>query len=502
MPSFFDKLFKRPTTPNNLSFLRSIVSGSFYSISDIRSDSSVMDIKTKIDTMRALAKDSQVATALSYYATDATTVNPNGDIIWATALEDGPKDAPKIINSLFRKWKVNNYARDHILELATIGNLYMPTTDLYRPLADTRATRSVSLDNNTIPNPNFDIIPSYKIPPENLVHIWYQGQSKGFIMNPDDSTDMNPTGYILYPDTAIVHFSLGGLLGDYTIDARNKETNDVIPYDIQFASPMLEAAVQPTQILNLLENSEVLSSMVKIVRFINVDCGNGAEEDEIRDTLEQVKNTIQQQLSINTLSGDAQSYLNPSSPNNLVYLPKINGQDPISITDLNMKDDGEVTDKVLNYYQDKKLSVLGIPKEALNYSSSEGLGGAGAVMSQRSALYANSLQRLETAYINGWTEAMNKYFIAHGHSNYVDQFKLNMNPILTEMSTVQSDRRDAAITQAQSIVDLLKSVGVTDSEKYAAAIIEILEEAIPRTSSNLKGSDIDVTVEEEGSGMM
>ena len=35
--------------------------------------------------MRALARDSQISTALSYYATDATTTNTAGEIIWATA---------------------------------------------------------------------------------------------------------------------------------------------------------------------------------------------------------------------------------------------------------------------------------------------------------------------------------------------------------------------------------------------------------------------------------
>ena len=72
-----------------------------------------------------------------------------------------------------------------------------------------------------------------------------------------------------------------------------------------------------------------------------------------------------------------------------------------------LKQDAEV----LDYYQNKKLSVLGIPKEAMNYNSAEGLGGAGAVMSQRSALYANCLQRLQNAYIQGWREAINTLFL-------------------------------------------------------------------------------------------
>ena len=114
------------------SWLRSIATGSIYRISDIRGDSSLSDIKNQIDTMRALAKDSQISTALSYYATDATTYNTGGNIIWATSVDESSKDVADIINALFQRWDVNSYARDHILELATIGNLYIPTTYMYK----------------------------------------------------------------------------------------------------------------------------------------------------------------------------------------------------------------------------------------------------------------------------------------------------------------------------------------------------------------------------------
>ena len=259
----------------------------------------------------------------------------------------------------------------------------------------------------------------------------------------------------------------------------------------------MEQAVQPTQTLGLLEDALLLSSLSRVVRFINVECGN-AEEDEQRDTLQMIKDAIEQQLSINTLNGDAQSFVNPQSPNNLIYLPRINGQDPISITDLNMSDATESDSKLLDHYQDKKLSVLGVPKEAMNFSSNEGLGGAGSVLSQRSALYANSLQRLETAYISGWTDAINKYFEARNMNGFVDQFKLQMQPIVTNMSTVVSEKRDASVSQAQSLIDLLKNLGIKDKEPYMKAVQEALKETFPQLGSETMTWDIDVTESEGG----
>ena len=480
------------------SYLRNVVTGSFYKISDIRGSTDLADIKTQIDTMRALARDSQISTALSYYATDATVMNSEGQIIWATPIDDSSvsTDVADAVNELFKKWNINSYARDHILELATIGNLYIPTTDIYKDDSSSNTRYKVALDNNTIPDKEFDIVPSYKIPPEDIIHIYDKGNPEGFIMNPDE----NGTSFIQYPESACIHFSLGGLLGDYKIKLRSSDGED-IEYDIKFAQPLMEKAVTPTQTLGLLEDALVLSSLSRTIRFITVNAGN-ADETEIQDALQQIKDAIEQKLSINTNSGDVQSFVDPQSPNNLIYLPEIDGRPPITITDLNMAETNDADSKLLEHYTNKKLSVLGVPKEAMNFSSNEGLGGAGAVMSQRSALYANSLQRIENAYMEGWREGLNKYFIAKNMSGFVDRFKLNMQPIITEMSTVMMDRRDAATGQAASLVDLLKNLGITDKEPYLQAITEALKDVYPTIGSEALSWDVNTENTEGSEGGM
>lgn len=470
----------RPPRP---SYLRSLISGSFFKMSDLRGSSTISDIKTRIETMRALANDSQISTALSYYATDATTANTAGQIIWATSETE---EVANIINDLFKKWKINLYVRDHILELATIGNLYVPTTDMYKELSRVRQHSGVALDNNTIPSADFDIIPSYKIPPEDIIHIWLEGKAKGYIYQPEDKLQE----YITYPESAVIHFSLGGLLGDYTIKTL-MPSGEEQDWDIMFAEPLMSNAVAPTQTLSLLEDAIILSSMIRVVRFVNVDCGN-AEEEEVQNILQQMKDAIEQQLSLHTGSGDTQSFVNPQSPNNLIYIPKVNGQEAVSITDLDMTAASEADNSLLTHYQDKKLSVLGVPKEALNFSSNEGLGGAGSVMSQRSALYANILNRLETAYKVGWTDGLNMYFSQHGMSGFCDKFELHMNPIITMQSTIQFEKRDAALSQASTLIDVLKSVGVTKDSVYLNSLIEILSEVFPQMGAEATNWNIHV----------
>lgn len=470
------------------SYLRYLASGSFIRISDLRNNSDISTIRTKIDTMRSLAEDSQIKTALSYYATDSTTTNTAGQIIWATS--DMPELAD-IINSLFKKWNINLYVRDHILELATIGNLYIPTTEMYCSASEKNINYGVALDNNTIPDNNFDIVPSYKIPPEDIVHVWNQGKPEGYIYQPDEKQ----RDFIVYPESAVIHFSLGGLLGEYGIDTFDANGNPQT-FDVQFAEPLLDGAVTPTTTLNLLENSTLLAAFIRVVKFINVDC-QGAEEEEVQDILQQMKDTIEQQLSLNTVTGDVQSFLNPQSPNNLIYLPKVNGADAVSITDLNMAENTETDNKLLDYFQNKKLSVLGIPKEALNFTSNEGLGAAGTVMSQRSALYANILQRLMTAYKNGWRQALNTYFKAHNMSGYIDKFELHMNPIVTTQSTIQFEKRDAALNQASTLLQLIKDAGVTDTEPVLKALTEILTEVFPQIGADVSNWAINL---DDGTG--
>ena len=277
------------------------------------------------------------------------------------------------------------------------------------------------------------------------------------------------------------------------------KTGQPAVYDIRFAQPLLERAVQPTQTLNLLEDAVILSSLARTVRFISVECGS-ADENEQRAALQSLKDTIEQQLSLNTMSGDVQSFVNPQSPNNMIFLPKINGETPVSIESLNLAETNDADSKLLDYYQNKKLSVLGVPKEALNYSSSEGLGGAGSVLSQRSMLYANSLQRLETAYKEGWRDAINTYFRVRNMNSMVDGYVLNMQPIITALSTIISEKRDSAVNQASSLVQLLSDIKVSGNEPYLKALQEALKEEFPDLGSNIMSYNIHVADENNDGG--
>lgn len=483
----FPFLTKSTQSEDSYSYLRQVLSGSLYRMSDLRMNaSSISDIHTQIQVMRALSRDSQIDTAFSFYSTDATQPNSAGDTIWAVPCDDKNTKVADIVNQLLDRWQVNVYAQDHIRELATFGNLYIPTTDLYKQPVDRAHIRtdSVALDFNTIRDLDFDILPSHSIEPDSIVHLYLQGKDIGYILDPSE----DQLTYVKYPPSSIIHFSLGGLLGKYTIAMKTSDGEDE-EYEIKFATPLLSRATQPTQTLSLLEDAVLLSSLLRVIRFVNVDC-RSTEKISIESMLQQIKDAIEQQLAINTQTGDAQSYVNPQSPNNLIYIPKVDGQEAISITDLNMADTGEDS-KLLDYYQNKKLSVLGIPKEALNFSSNEGLGGAGSVLSQRSGLYANILNKLKQSYISGWTDAIDTYFKSRGMSNLIGTYRLCMVDVITGQSDIMFEKRDSAINQATAMIELLKSVGIKDESIYKQAVTEILSDSFPLTAASAMSWKLD-----------
>ncbi len=255
----------------------------------------------------------------------------------------------------------------------------------------------------------------------------------------------------------------------------------------------MDDAVQPTQLLSLVEDAFALSSFIRVVKILNIDV-RGATPTEADVALMQMKQKIEQQFAFNTNTGMTQSFVNPQSPNNFLYLRKnSDGSDMISVTDLEMNQTTEADMAWLDYLLNKKLSSMqGIPKEALNFSSNEGLGSAGNVLAQKSSLFAAAVDGSQLAYMRGITSGLNMFYKARGLSGMIDAFGLDMNPVITTRSTIQSDRRDAAISQAASMVDLLTSLGVNNADSFKDAIIEVLAEVIPNTASNIKSMNMDI----------
>ena len=81
--------------------------------------------------------------------------------------------------------------------------------------------------------------------------------------------------------------------------------------------------------------------------------------------------------------------------------------------------------------------------------------------------------------------------MARNMSGFVNKFKLHMQPIITTMSTVVSEKRDASVSQAQNLISLLQSIKVDGNEPYLKAIQEALKESFPQLGSQIMSWSIE-----------
>ena len=72
-----------------------------------------------------------------------------------------------------------------------------------------------------------------------------------------------------------------------------------------------------------------------------------------------------------------------------------------------------------------------------------------------------------------------------------------MNPILTQQSTIEFDRRDSVLSQASTFVQLFKDSGITDNRQLVQGLSEILSEVFPKLGASAVDWDANI---ESGDG--
>jgi hypothetical protein len=79
------------------------------------------------------------------------------------------------------------------------------------------------------------------------------------------------------------------------------------------------------------------------------------------------------------------------------------------------------------------------------------------------------------------------YFTQRNYSGFCDKFELHMSPIITTQSTIQFDKRDSTLSQAQQFIQLVNDAGVVGDEVKKQGLSEILTEAFPKMGSSATG---------------
>ena len=101
--------------------------------------------------------------------------------------------------------------------------------------------------------------------------------------------------------------------------------------------------------------------------------------------------------------------------------------------------------------------------------------------------YENKIEVSETGVVILVGQAIDTYFTQKNLSGFIGSYELHMNPILTELSQVTFEKRDAALAQAQQLVDMMKTLGIESKSDYKDALVEILSEIFPKTGAAVAG---------------
>ena len=451
-----------------------------------------------------MLEDPIIAAALQMYVDDSCQYNDKGEIIWA---EGENKQAVDAANRLIEVLDINKRCWRDIYSLCAYGDLYLR---LYKEGDESDYTTMYSNDNRGL-----DL--SIMIKPEDtqkkyeeyieavddpaaIFDLQTKGKTAGFIRVCDTSDiqvnsilksqplqTVSNGNVISYDRMSFIHIALAESVNRkpelLKIEDEEGKTSEI--YKIKSGKSILEDAYPVTQTLKLLEDSLVLNRMTRsaILRLIQIEVGDMPKQD-VTNLLHRYRNLFEQKMSMNVQAGQAKAFNSPGPMDNMVYTPTKNGLGAINVQniggDVNVKDIAD-----LDYFNNKKLAALKIPKQFLNFDSPEGIGGNGVSLTKISSRYAHTIIRIQNAYVQGITDLINYFFIDKG-LDYVNKFTVRMVTPSTIEDNERSEKLNNDISQTRDILDLLTDL----SEKERLECLKIL------MSDKLRITDIAAIIEE------
>lgn len=420
-----------------------------------------------------MLRDPIIATALEMYADDATQMNRDGNIVW---VESDDADIANAANRLLTVLGINKYAWKHIYGLCTYGDIFLKLFkdgDEDDVTADNNISAGVITIKPDDKTRRLEERIEYVYNPSTVFDIQSRDKTYGFIKlksKPEQSTIMklnnefiggfnqpvsvlSPDSFTVFNNKSYVHISLSESINRFPqlVVVKNEDGDISKAYQIKTGKSVLEDAYAPTRQLQLLENSLVLNRLTKsaLLRILQIEVGDAPEPD-VKRKIQRIKGLIEQKMSLNTVTGETRSYNSPGPVENVIYQATRDGKGAIS--EMSIGGDVNVRDIVdIEFFQNRQLAALKIPKQFLNFDSAEGFSN-GTSLTKTSSRYAHTIMRIQNSYIQGITTLLNIFFLDKG-LDYVNKFTVKMvNP-----STIEQTERDEQLsTRIGQVDDLMR----------------------------------------------
>lgn len=431
-----------------------------------------------------MLSDATIAAAIEMYADDSTQYNyRTGKVLW---VESEDPEIASSGNRLIEVLGLNGKAWRHIYSLSTYGDLYLriyregDKSDYEDLLSSSNDKTAIKTKLQDASRPMEEYL-EYIDDPATIYDLQLKDKTAGFVRVKTSDTKSNDYTYNglsinslslsnvnLYDRMSFVHISLSESINrnPELLALTDPNTDETTVYKVKTGKSILADAYQASQTVKLLEDSMMLSRLTKsaLVRILQIEVGD-MPKPEVESLLRRVKNMIEQKMALNKSNGQVSSYNSPGPMENIIYVPTKEGKG--AITPNNLGGDVNIKDIVdLEYFNNKKLSALKIPKQYLNYDAPEGLGN-GTSLTKLSSRYAHTVMRIQNAYVTGITNVLNLFFLDK-KLDYVNKFTVKM----VSPSTIEDTERDEQLTtrieHARSVLDLL--VDKVDPEGLAEAL--------------------------------
>lgn len=462
------------------------------------------------ETLDMMAEDPIISAALETYVEDATEPNERGEIFWA---ESDDEDTAKFTNFLLQSINVDKYAVSWVSSLCLYGDLYLRlfresdvkdilfgdngvnTNDrstlneayeeLKKCVDEETDEEKKKLKEDVIvklykPNDKYTHYVEKVADPSGMFELTRFGKTCGYISAPvptsaqkHDNLSFMTYRYSfqrsdveVFGATEFVHACLDSgesrvpeEINIFMTQDDYEAKRNGLTYKVKRGQSLLYTVFKAWREVTLLQNALLLNRLTKsaVTKVVQMEVGAMPKEDTqkklyyLKSLLEQ-KTAINQDLSIS-------NYTNPGPMENIIYMPKRNGQGAIDVQtiggDTNVESGG-IAD--IDYFNNRLFGALRIPKQFLGFTDDAAGFSGGQSLSIISSRYAKAVKRIQNAMIIAVTDLINLMLLDKGLSKYIGKFTIKMQPPITQAEVDRKDIMQGTIANISDVMNLLTDI--------------------------------------------
>lgn len=467
------------------------------------------------NTLDIMSEDSIISSILETYTEDATQINDDGHIAWATSDDI---NVSKYVNFLLDELNVDKNAYKWIYSLIKYGDLYLKLyreseyqDDLFMSDEEVVAKGKQHLEEDVkinvfSENDRYAHYTEMVYNPAEMFELIKKGKTYAYIKAPTTSAStakkedmMYSNGYTsnykymfqrrdieLFSATEYVHACLEDNISRTPEEVQIIRTTDEegqpdlkYVYGVKRGQSLLYNVFKIWRNLTLLENSILLNRLSKssIVRVINVEVGDMPKEN-VGPHLMGIKNLVEQKAAFN--EGKSMSeFTNPGPIENNIYVPTHNGIGSLSTQqiggDVDVRGLGD-----LDYFKNKFYGSLRVPKQYFGDTDDAAGFSGGQSLSIISSRYAKSVRKIQNTFIQMLNDVVNLILLDKGLDSYINRFEIHMQAPVTQEDIEKRDNADAKIGIANNVMSLLGET-VTDEKTKLKIVKLLIDDAINDT---------------------